>query len=149
MPLQRCTTGVCHAMLWFSMYICGTMALLAMLRFPGVATRYLNLSCTMWAWAKSQANPHSSKQDTQIIVFLISKQAAPYRTRGGTCCPRVSTPKIRCLAYSSTTCHDDINHLHHLNDCSNHSIDPHMVKSHLDGWETTSLTLRQKPNSTL
>jgi hypothetical protein len=51
-------------------------------------------SCTMWTWAKSQANPHSSEQDTQPIVFLISKQAAPYRIRG-------------------VTCHDGINHLHH------------------------------------
>jgi hypothetical protein len=70
-------------------------------------------SCTMWTWAKSQANPHSSEQDTQPIVFLISKQAAPYWIRGVTCCPGGSTPKNRSLADSSTTCHDGINHLHH------------------------------------
>jgi hypothetical protein len=97
--------------------------------------RYLGPSCTMLARVKSHANPHSSEQDTQPIVFPISKQAAPYQTRGGTCCPRVSTPKIRSLIDSSTTCHDGINHFHHSNHCSNHIIDPHTVKSHLDKWE--------------
>jgi hypothetical protein len=43
--------------------------------------------------------------DTQPIVFLISKQAIPYRTCGGICCPVVSTPKIRYLADSSMTNH--------------------------------------------
>jgi hypothetical protein len=109
---------------------------------------YHDPSCTRWAWVKSQANPHSSEQDTQPVVFLISKQAAPYWTRGGTCCPGVSTPKIRSLADLSITCHDGVNHLHHTNHYSNHIIDRHTVKSHLDGWETTSLTLRHKPNTT-
>jgi hypothetical protein len=113
-----------------------------------VDTRYHGPSCTMWAWAKSEANSHSSEQHTQTIEFLISKQATPYRTHGGTCCPGVSAPKIRSLADLSTTCHDGINHLHHSNHCSNHNIDPHTVKSHLDGWETTSLTLSHKTNST-
>jgi hypothetical protein len=45
--------------------------------------------------------PHSTEQDTQPIVFIISKQAVPYRTHGGTCCPGVSTLKIRSLADSS------------------------------------------------
>jgi hypothetical protein len=40
---------------------------------------------------------------TQPIVFLIIKQFVPYRTRGGTCCSGVSTPKIRSLAYSCMT----------------------------------------------
>jgi hypothetical protein len=90
-------------------------------------------------WVNHHANSHSSEQDTQPIVFLISNQATPYRIRGGTCCPRMSTPKIRSLVDSSTTCDNSINHLHHSNHCSNHNIDPHTVKSHLDGWETTSL----------
>jgi hypothetical protein len=104
--------------------------------------------CNMWAWAKSQAISHSSEQDTLPIVFLISKQAIPFQTCSGTCYPVVSTPKIQFVVHSSTTCHDGIHHLHHSNHCSNHIIDPHTVKSHLDGWETTSLTLRHKPNST-
>jgi hypothetical protein len=36
---------------------------------------------------------------------LISQQAIPYRTRGGTCCPGVSTPTIHSLAHSSMTIH--------------------------------------------
>jgi hypothetical protein len=57
-------------------------------------------SCTMWFWhftkyeTKSASNPHSTKQDIQPIAFLISKQVIPYWTRGGTCCPGGSTPKI-------------------------------------------------------
>jgi hypothetical protein len=85
-------------------------------------------SFIMWAWANHHAISHSSEQDTQPIVFLFSKQAAPYRTRGGTCFPGLSTPKIRSLADSSTTCHDGINPLHHSNHCSNHNINPHTVK---------------------
>jgi hypothetical protein len=46
-----------------------------------------------------------SRQDILTRVFLISQQAVPYRTRGGTCCPGVSTPKIRSLADSSMTSH--------------------------------------------
>jgi hypothetical protein len=40
----------------------------------------------------------TKEQDTLPIVFLISKEVIPYWTRGGTCCPGVSTPKIRSLA---------------------------------------------------
>jgi hypothetical protein len=111
-------------------------------------------SCTMWLKqitkgdTKNDVNPHSTKQNTQLISFLISKQAIPYRTRGGTCCPGVSTHKIWSLADSSTTCHDGINHLHHSNHCSNHSIDPHTVNSHLDEWKVTTLSQRHKLNST-
>jgi hypothetical protein len=41
-----------------------------------------------------------------------------------------------------------INHLHHSNHCSNHSIDIDTVTSYLDGWKTTTLSERDKPNST-
>jgi hypothetical protein len=111
-------------------------------------------SCTMWErWftmyvTKYDVIPHPTAQDTLPIVFLISRQVVPYRTHGGTSYPRVSTPKIWSLAYSSTTCHDGINHLHHSNHYSNHNIYPHMVTSHLDGWKTTTLSQRHKPNST-
>jgi hypothetical protein len=113
-----------------------------------VDTRSHGPSCTMWGCAKYQGNPHSSEQDTQPIVFLITKWAAPYRTCGGTYSLRVSTPMIWSLADLSTTCHDGINNLHHSNHCSNHTIDPHMIKSHLDGWKTTTLLQRHMPNST-
>jgi hypothetical protein len=46
---------------------------------------------------------HSSEQGTLPTTSLISKQDIPYQTRGGTCCPRVSTPKTRSLADSSMT----------------------------------------------
>jgi hypothetical protein len=45
------------------------------------------------------------RQDILTRAFLISQQAVPYRTRGGTCCPGVSTRKIRSLADSSMTSH--------------------------------------------
>jgi hypothetical protein len=103
-------------------------------------------SCTMWVRrfrkyvTEYDANTHSTEQGTLPIVYLISKQVIPYQTCGGTCCPRMSTPKIRSLEDSSTTCHDGINHLHHAKHYSNHNIDPHMVISHLNGWKTTTLS---------
>jgi hypothetical protein len=48
---------------------------------------------------------HSTKSDTLPEASLISKQAIPYQTRGGTCCPRELTPKNRSLADSSNTNH--------------------------------------------
>jgi hypothetical protein len=39
---------------------------------------------------KSDAIPRSTEHGTQPIAFLISKQAIPYQTRGGTSCPGVS-----------------------------------------------------------
>jgi hypothetical protein len=79
-------------------------------------------------WCHSQLN---RARHTLPILFLISKLDVPYRTCGGTCCPGVSTPKIQSLANSSTTCHDGINHLHHSNHYSNHSIDPYTRSSHI------------------
>jgi hypothetical protein len=114
MSLQRSTTGV----------------YLALLRLPPQALLVAKVSpigpfYTMWAWVKSQVISHSSEQDTQLIVFLISKQAIPYRIHCGTCCSGVSAPKIQFIVDSSTTCRDGVNHLHHSNRCSNHIIDPH------------------------
>jgi hypothetical protein len=84
---------------------------LAMLRFP---TQNVP-SCTMWVRQftkyvtktdhKVWCHSHSIEHDILPIVFLNSKQVVPYRTRGGTCCPRVSTPKIQSLAYSRMTSH--------------------------------------------
>jgi hypothetical protein len=54
---------------------------------------------------KDRSHPHSIEHDTQPIAYLISKQAVPYQTRGGTCCHVVSTPKICSLADSSMTSH--------------------------------------------
>jgi hypothetical protein len=38
------------------------------------------------------------QQDKLTRASLISQQVIPYQTRGGTCCPGVSTPTIRSLA---------------------------------------------------
>jgi hypothetical protein len=109
-------------------------------------------SCTKWdrhfikyvikCVTKYGVIPHPTEQDTLLIAFLISRQGIPYWTHGVTCCPRVSTPKIRSVADSSTTCHDGINHLHHTNHCSNHIIDPHTINSHLNRWKTITLSQR-------
>jgi hypothetical protein len=95
---------------------------------------------------KVWCHPHSTEHHTQPIAYLISKQAVPYRTRGGTCCPGVSTPMIWHLADLSTTCHDCINHLHHSNHCSNHNINPH--HSQMTSWRMGDhIPQRHKPNS--
>jgi hypothetical protein len=72
-------------------------------------------SCTMWfrqfikyvtkTGQKVWCHPHSIEHDTQPIAFLISRQAVPYWTRGGTCCPRVSTHEIQSIVDSSMTIH--------------------------------------------
>jgi hypothetical protein len=87
------------------------MTPLAVLKFPAQSGPF----CTMWfrqftqnvtkTSHKDGSHPHSIENDTQPIAYLISKQAVPYRTHGGTCCPEVSTPKIRSLADSSMTNH--------------------------------------------
>jgi hypothetical protein len=71
--------------------------------------------CTMWfrqftkyvtkTDQKVWCHPHLTEHDTQPIAYLISKQAVPYWTYGGTYCPVVSTPKIQFLVDSSMTCH--------------------------------------------
>jgi hypothetical protein len=55
---------------------------------------------------KDRSHPHSTEHDTQPIAYLISKQAVPCRTRGGACCPWVSTPKIRSLEDLRMTSHN-------------------------------------------
>jgi hypothetical protein len=141
MSLQWSTIGVCHALLWIPQQ---RHLLHHMVQADHKVSHKV---CDIYD-KNNDAHPHSTEQDTQPIAFLISKQVIPYQTRGDTCCPGVSTSKIQFLIDSSTTCHDDINHLHHSNRCSNHNIDPHTVISHLDGWKTTTLSQRHKPNST-
>jgi hypothetical protein len=85
MPLQRPTTGVCHALL----------------RIPTQSGPACSAEVSRTKWSllhhvvqavhqechKDRIHPHSTEHDTQPIAYLISKQAVPYRTRGGTCCP--------------------------------------------------------------
>jgi hypothetical protein len=88
-----------------------TVAPLAVLRFLAHNGPF----CTMWFKLFTQnvthtghtdnSHPHSIEHDTQPIAYLISKQAIPYHSRGGTCCPGGSTPKIQSLADLSMTSH--------------------------------------------
>jgi hypothetical protein len=99
MPLQRFTMG--H-MPGLAKVVCGTIP---MLSFPGV------VHGTMVPFAPCEPRrvttpiSHSFEQDTLPTTSLISKHVVPYRTRGGTCCPRVSTPKTRSLADPRMTNH--------------------------------------------
>jgi hypothetical protein len=86
--------------------------------------------------------PHTIEQDSQPTASLISKQVVPYRTRGNTCYPRVSTPKTRNLAYSSMTIHNTIRNptvstilTHAQTTASNLTT----ITSHHDGWKTNTL----------
>jgi hypothetical protein len=89
-----------------------------------ISHNMLRPSCTLWLCRYHHiSTAHPTRQFTR--GSLISQQAIPYWTRGGTCYPGVSTIKIRSLADSSSTCCDGINHLHYSNHCSNRSIDPH------------------------
>jgi hypothetical protein len=138
MPLQRTATEVHHALL----RILQQRALVAVLRIsqqraplaPCSSSRSQSMS---HVWHKEWCtSPLNWARHTQPIAFQISKQAVPYQTRDGTCCPRVSTPRIWSIADLSTTCDDGFNHLHH----SNHNIDCHTIISHLNGWKTTTLS---------
>jgi hypothetical protein len=87
------------------------VAPLAVMRFPAQSGPF----CTMWfrQFTKNvikmghtdRSHPHSTEHDTQPIAYLISKQVVPHRTRDGTCCLGVSTPKTRSLADLSMTSH--------------------------------------------
>jgi hypothetical protein len=92
MPLQRSTTGVCHALLWFPEQMVPSCS--------GKVSHTNIPSCTMWF---SQVTKYITMYDA--IPYLISKQAIPYLTHGTTCCPGVSTPKIQSLADASMTNH--------------------------------------------
>jgi hypothetical protein len=93
----------------------------------------------------------STKSDTLPEAFLISKQAVPYQTHGGTCCLVGLTPKNRPLADSSKSNHKPWGSqpsppYHNLAQTSasiydqNTTIIPQdkrlRVNSHLAGWKT-------------
>jgi hypothetical protein len=119
----------------------------AVLRFPAQSGPFY----TMWfrqftknvtkTSHKDRSHPHSTEHDTQPIAYLISKQAVPYRTGGGTCSPGGSTPKIWSLADSSMTSHvtwRNPNRLHHSNLAQTTASILTRVISHLNGWGTIS-----------
>jgi hypothetical protein len=133
------------------------VAPLAVLRFPAQSGPF----CTMWfrQFTKNVtktghpdgSHPHSTEHNMLPVAYLISKQAVPYRTRGGTCCLVGSTPKIRSLADSSMTSHitwQNPNRLYHSNLAqTTASILTRSIHISMDG--RPSLTKTQaKPNIT-
>jgi hypothetical protein len=86
--------------------------------------------------------PHTTEHDSQPIAIIISKQAVPYRTHVGTCCPRVSTPKTWSLADSSVTNYiswqiPTISTFPNLTQTTESNLI--MVNSHHNGWKTNTL----------
>jgi hypothetical protein len=89
---------------------------------------------------------HSSEQGTLPTASLISKQAVPYRTCGGTCCPGVSTPMTQSLVDSSMTKHitsqiPTISTIPNLAQTTASNLTT--VTSHHDGWKTSTLNTPQ------
>jgi hypothetical protein len=74
-------------------------------RIPGVVYRTTTPLAPCEPRRVTTPISHSSEQGTLPTTSLISKQAVPYWTRGGTCWPGVSTPKTWSLADSSMTNH--------------------------------------------
>jgi hypothetical protein len=79
-------------------------SIIALLRFFGIVVVPQPLLHRVGP-ANDHTNFHSSEQGTLPTTPLISKQVIPYRTRGGTYCHGVSTPKILSLADLSMTNH--------------------------------------------
>jgi hypothetical protein len=99
MPLQRFTMG---RMLGLAKVVHGTIT---MLRFPTVVHGTTSPLAPHEPRRVTTPISNSSEQGTLPTASLVSKQSVPYWTHGGTCCPRVSTPKTRSLADLSMTNH--------------------------------------------
>jgi hypothetical protein len=99
MLLQRFTM---YRMLSLAKVVCGTIV---MLKFSGVV--HGNMTPLTPCEPRRVTTPifYSFEQDTFSTASLISKQIVPYRTRGSTHCPGVSTPKSQSLADLSMTNH--------------------------------------------
>jgi hypothetical protein len=133
------------------------MAPLAVLRFPA----HNGPLCTMWfrqftqnvtkSNHKDRSHPHSTEHDTQPITHIISKQAVPNRTCGGTCCPGVSTPMTQSLPDLSMTNHITwripiVSTIPNLAQTTPSNLTT--VTSHHDMWKTNTLNTQHKSNST-
>jgi hypothetical protein len=93
---------------------------------------------------------HTTKQDSQPVAALISKQAVPYRTHGSTYYPGVFTSKTQSLVDSSMTNHiswriPTISTIPTYAQTIASNITK--VNSHLDGWKT-KLSTNHKLHST-
>jgi hypothetical protein len=133
------------------------MAPLAVLKFPA----HSGPICTMWfrqftqnvtkTEHKDRIHPHSIEHDTRPISYLISKQAVPYRTHGGTYCPGVSTPMTQSLADSNMTKHitwriPAITTIPNLAQTTTSNLT--MVTSHHDRWKTNTVNTQHMSYST-
>jgi hypothetical protein len=88
----------------------------------------------------------SSEQGTLPTASLTSKQVIPYWTRGGTYCPRVSTPMTRSLADSSMRNHitswiPTVSTIPNLAQTTASNLTT--VTSHHNGWKTITLNTPQ------
>jgi hypothetical protein len=91
----------------------GLIQELVILCYSFPVTRVLTCSAKISSWLEPLLHlvdqitfcifPHIVEQDSHPRASLISKQVVPYRTYGGTYCPRVSTPNTQSLADSSMT----------------------------------------------
>jgi hypothetical protein len=108
--LHAITKAYYRSMSCFAM-VSRQMAPLVVLRFPTQSGPFCTMRLRQFTknvtktGHKNKSHPHSTEHDTRPMAHLISKQVVPYQTRGSTCCPRVSTPKIRSLVDSSMTSH--------------------------------------------
>jgi hypothetical protein len=89
---------------------------------------------------------HSSEQGKLPTTSLISKQVVPYRTHGGTYCPRVSTSMTQSLADSSMTNHitwriPTISTIPNLAQTTASNLTT--ITSHHDIWKTNTLNTSQ------
>jgi hypothetical protein len=86
--------------------------------------------------------PHTTEQDSQPIAALISKEVITYETRGGTCCPGVSTPKTWSVVDSCMTNHisswiPTVSTIPSVGQTIASNLT--MVNSYHDGWKTNTL----------
>jgi hypothetical protein len=136
MPLQRSTIGVSHALLWFSRPRVSTSS--------AKVSSWLEPPLNLMDQIMSYVFPHTIDQDSQPTTPLISKQVVPYRTHGGTYCPRMSTPKTQSLADLSMTSHitwwiPTVSTIPNLAQTTTSNLTT--VNSHLNGWKTNTLNI--------
>jgi hypothetical protein len=146
MSLQRFT--MCH-MSGLTKVVRGIIAMLRFLRIVRGTTTLLAPCEPRWV---TMPISHSFEQGILPTTSLNSKQAVLYRTRGGTYCPEVSTPKTRSLVDSSITNHKmwrsktfpTISNL-----AQTRTSNLPTVISHHNRWKTNTLNTQHKPNSIL
>jgi hypothetical protein len=145
MSLQRFTMG---QMTGLAKIVCSTIAMLMLL---GVVRGIMAPLAPCEPRRVTTPISHSSERGTLPTASVLSKQAVPYQTYGGTCCPRVSTSKTQSLVYSIMTNHKP-RRLQHSPPFQillkpQHRTSPRSPLITTDGRPTLS-TLRHKPNST-